>query len=188
VSEKLEPKSSFIKKRYKPGMHKRNKSYTTFFGKLMLQKQRLKAFYRNLKDYQLFNLIKKNISFNNYQERIIKHLESRVDTIMFRSGLFVSVNLVRQLINHRHIKVDDVTVKSPSLILKHGQVISLSETGLAILKRNETKTIRKIPDHIIVNLKEHKIVFNEQFVPKNDNELFFANHISLNDVIRSYRL
>ena len=53
--------------------------------------------------------------------------ESRLDNVVFRSGLVNTLNFARQLVSHKHILVDGKKVNIPSYKVKAGQVISLKE-------------------------------------------------------------
>lgn len=181
-------KSPFNKRKYKPGIHQSVRLYTTFYGKLLVQKQKLKAFYKNMKDYQLFTIIKKYLNQPNYQELIIKKLETRLDSVLFRSGLVKSFGLARQLINHRKVKVNGVYATSPSFSVKNAQKVTFTETGQKIIKESLNETSRKLPNYIFVDLENLTITLNEDNLPKNDQEVFYANKISLDDVIKSYKL
>lgn len=180
-------KSSFNKKKYKPGMHKSTRPYETFYGQLLNQRQKLKAFYVNLKNRQLKSLIKKNINNIEYKATIILNLETRIDTILFRSGL-MGFHEARQFINHRHVSYHGRPITSPSQKIKDHEPISFSNKGVEILKRKEFKSGRNSPTYIHVKHDTLEIIVNINEIPKKETELCFATKINLDQVIRSYRI
>ena len=180
--------SSFNKKKYKPGLHKSTKAYSTFYGKLLNQRQKLKAFYKNLKDKQLKKLVKNNMRYRDYKSKMIKNLESRIDTVLFRSGMIKSFSLARQLINHRHVKYSNRYILSPSQKIINNNPIEFSEVGIKIIKQNLQKIGRSVPGYIHVNHNEFKIIVDITNIPTKESELRFATKINLDQVIQSYRL
>lgn len=56
---------------------------------------------------------------------MLQLLESRLDSIVFRSGLVQSKPQARQLVNHRHFTVNGRIVDIPSYMVKPGDVIAV---------------------------------------------------------------
>ena len=54
-------------------------------------------------------------------------LESRLDNTIYRLGLAPTRRSARQLVVHKHITVNDITVNIPSYSLKPGDVIQVRE-------------------------------------------------------------
>jgi small subunit ribosomal protein S4 len=76
--------------------------------------------------------------FRNYYERatrqkgisgetLLKLLESRLDNVIYRLGLAPSRNSARQLILHRHFRVNGRIVNVPSFLLRPNDVIEVQE-------------------------------------------------------------
>lgn len=179
--------SSFNKKKYKPGMHKSTVPYQTFYGKLLNQRQKLKAFYANLKDKQLKNLIRKSMSHKDYKIRLIKSLESRIDTILFRSGLVISMGLARQLINHKHVIYQKKYIASPSQKINNNDPINFSNKGIEIIKKHINKIGRSSPSYMFIKEDDFSITVDTSQIPTKESELCFATKINVDHVIRSYR-
>ena len=57
-------------------------------------------------------------------------LESRLDNVVYRSGLAETRRMARQLVNHGHFTVDGIKTDIPSYKLKAGQVIKVKENKL----------------------------------------------------------
>jgi small subunit ribosomal protein S4 len=65
---------------------------------------------------------------------LLKLLERRLDSVLFRGGLARTRPMARQLITHGHVTVDGKKVDIPSFLVQPGMVISVDETA------------RKMPD------------------------------------------
>lgn len=58
---------------------------------------------------------------------LLKFLESRLDCIVYRLGFAPTIPSARQLINHRHILVNNKIVNIPSFLCEKGDIISVKE-------------------------------------------------------------
>jgi small subunit ribosomal protein S4 len=84
-------------------------------------------------------------------ENLLRLLECRLDNIVFRLGFTSSINQARQLVRHRHIRVNGRCVNIPSYQVKVGDRISLDEKSkdLEIVKvAREKAKERGIPPWI----------------------------------------
>ena len=72
-------------------------------------------------------------------ENLLAILEQRLDNVVFRLGFGMTRREARQLVNHGHVTVNGRKVNIPSLQVKPGMVISLTEKG---------KSMQKIKDNI----------------------------------------
>ena len=57
-------------------------------------------------------------------------LESRLDNVIFRSGLAQTRRLARQLVTHAHFSVDGKNTNIPSYSIKPGQIIKLKDSKI----------------------------------------------------------
>ncbi|CAG8843547.1 1989_t:CDS:2, partial [Racocetra persica] len=86
--------------------------------------------------------------------------ESRLDNIIFRSGLVSTLRCARQWVNHKHFLVDGKTVNIPSFKVEPGQVISLKKEKMAenkLVKNNLEQNI-KFPSYL--NFDKQKFTIN----------------------------
>ena len=70
-------------------------------------------------------------------ENLVKVLERRLDNVVYRFGLAPSRKSARQLILHRHFRVNNKLVNIPSYLLKAGDIIQV---------KDKSKTLRVIHD------------------------------------------
>ena len=76
-------------------------------------------------------------------------LERRLDNVVYRLNLATSRAQARQLVTHRHFRVNGKNVNIPSFIVKPGDVISIGERSLKspVFEANlEVARSRRPPD------------------------------------------
>lgn len=123
------PKCPFEKGRgYPPGQHgKIRGGKTTDYGLQLREKQKLKRIY-GLMERQFRNYFKKAERMKGITgENLLVMLERRLDNVVFRLGFATSRRFARQLVVHRHFKVNDRIVDRPSYLVKVGDVIELKQ-------------------------------------------------------------
>jgi small subunit ribosomal protein S4 len=124
------------KKPYPPGQHGNTKKRAKMsdYGRQLLEKQRLRLQY-NVSEKQLRNYFAKAASMTgNTGDILVQLLESRLDSIIYRSGFTRSVYASRQMVTHGHILVNGKRVTIPSYKVLPNDVVSLT----AKMKKNET--------------------------------------------------
>jgi small subunit ribosomal protein S4 len=116
----------FEKRPYPPGPHGRSRRRTeSDYAVRLREKQRLRAQY-GLREKQLvraFAVAKKREGLTG--EALVEFLETRLDSLVLRSGLARTIYQARQVVVHRHILVDGKIVDRPSFQVKPGQVIQV---------------------------------------------------------------
>ncbi len=113
---------------YPPGQHGLSRrAKVSEYGVQLREKQKIKRSY-GLLETQFRNYFEKATSQKGRTgENLIKLLERRLDTVVFRLGFASSRKQARQLITHRHIIVNNVPVDIPAYLLKAGDVIQIKE-------------------------------------------------------------
>lgn len=100
----------------------------TSYGKQLIEKQKVRFTYA-ISEKQFVNYVREVIEKNssNPSEALFGILESRVDSVVLRSG-FVPTRLAsRQAVSHGHITVNGRRITIPSYRLKVGDVVSIRE-------------------------------------------------------------
>lgn len=135
------------KKKDKPGQHGKANSdgnkKTSEYGLRLQEKQKLKFNY-GLSESQLFLYIKEARRRKGITGLILLQLlEMRLDVICFTLGFAPTIANARQLINHRHIMVNEKIVNVPSFQCRLNDIISIkkSQTSQNIIQNN-LKNIR----------------------------------------------
>jgi small subunit ribosomal protein S4 len=102
------------------------------YGKQLLEKQRLKAYYGVL-EKQFSRYVEKAVKSREITgEALVKLLECRLDNMVYRMGFASSIRQARQMVSHGHILVNNEKIDRPSYELKVGDEISLREKSKAI--------------------------------------------------------
>ncbi len=113
---------------YPPGQHGiSRRSKVSEYGIQLREKQKIKRQY-GLLETQFRNYFEKaNKSKGITGDNLVKILESRLDNVVYRIGFASSRKQARQLIRHRHIAVNGISVDIPSYILGAGDIIQIKD-------------------------------------------------------------
>jgi small subunit ribosomal protein S4 len=120
-------KCSFDRRPYPPGMHGQRRAKVTEFGVRMREKQKVRRIY-GLLEAQFRGYFeaadrKKGVTGEN----LLNLLERRLDSTVYRMGLGATRTDARQLVRHRHVKVNGRTVNIPSFLVRPGDKITIDE-------------------------------------------------------------
>ncbi|MBC8180770.1 30S ribosomal protein S4 [candidate division KSB1 bacterium] len=138
-------KCPFEKKGYAPGQHGKTRRFKqSEYGVQLREKQKVRRIYGIL-EAQFRNYFAKADQMKGITgENLLKLLESRLDTVVYRLGFAPSRKTARQLVRHRHFMVNDRLVDIPSYSVKVGDVVKVRDKSK---KLNVIHTsLRKIKD------------------------------------------
>ena len=127
----LENGKDLAKRPYAPGQHGagRRKKISEY-GIQLQEKQKIRFMY-GLNEKQFRRLFDRASKLKGvHGENFLKLLESRLDNLVYRTGLSTTRRGARQLVNHGHILVNGSKVDIPSYSCKPGDVISVKENSL----------------------------------------------------------
>ena len=151
------PKSPFNTRNYPPGQHgQAKKGKPTDYGIQLNAKQKLKAYYGNINERQFRNIYRKAINKRgDSTENLVGLLETRLDTIIYRSKFAPTVFAARQLINHGHFKVNKRKVNVSSYRVKEDDIIEIKEKSksLNIIEGSLGNKEREVPEYIQLDSK-----------------------------------
>ena len=123
----------------------------TEYGVRLEEKQKLKFNY-GLTESQLYRYVKEARRRQGVTGLILLQLlEMRLDTLCFTLGFAKSITQARQLVNHRHITVNNKIVSIPSFQCRINDIISVKEkTSSKILIENNIKhnQVKNLPNHL----------------------------------------
>jgi len=122
------PKCPVALRPYSPGQHgPLSFSKMSEYGKQLREKQKVKKIY-GLSENQLKNYYQKaSKKSGDTSENLSSTLETRLDSVIFRSGFISSRSTVRQKISHRFFLVNDKIVDIPSIRLSGKDVIKIKD-------------------------------------------------------------
>ena len=139
------PDSSLEKKNYPPGQHgpNRRRGKQSEYAIQLMEKQKAKYTYGIL-ERQFSNMFKEaSRSKGITGENLLQLCESRLDNVIFRLGLAPSRRAARQLVGHKHFKVNGNVTNIASFILKEGDVIEVREKSKSLEIFNESLASRR---------------------------------------------
>ena len=128
-------KCGIERRRYGPGQHGQTRKKQSEFAVQLREKQKVRLMYGMLE--RQFSLY---MEAANKQKKVptglklLQLCETRMDSIVYRSGLVPSRAQARQLIRHGHFLVDGKKAGIPSFTLKAGQVVSVKEGSKQLVK------------------------------------------------------
>lgn len=144
----LENKKEFSrgKKRITPpGQHGVKRKRVSTYALQNQEKQKLRFLY-GLRERQLHNLFAKlKKKKGDISDNLLINLESRLDNLVFRSGLVNTRRMARQWVNHGHFLLNGKEVDIPSHEVKPESIISLKKTVMKENRIIKTNLEQNIP-------------------------------------------
>ena len=119
---------------YAPGQHGRLRRKFTDFGNQLREKQKVKRIYgileKQCRNYFRKASRQKGVTGDNF----LFLLERRLDNVVFRLGFATSRNEARQLVTHRHFKVNGKLVDIPSFLVNLGDIVEPKEKSKKVVR------------------------------------------------------
>lgn len=160
------------KRTTRPGQHGTKRVKLTNYGQQLNEKQKLMFLY-GMNDRQfrrLFMIAKKQKGATTLN--LLRVLESRLDSLVYRAALAPTRRSARQLVTHGHVLVNGKKVNIPSIIINVGDKISIAEKSKDLVLITEVKT--QPADFIKLNKSaltaEYIRVPEREELPENINE------------------
>jgi small subunit ribosomal protein S4 len=118
-------KCAIERRNYPPGQHGLNRGKLTPFGVQLREKQKAKRIYglleQQFRKYFAWAEGEKGVTGEN----LLKLLERRLDSVVFRLGFAASRREARQMVAHGHIQVGGRKVTVPSYLVRVGEEVAL---------------------------------------------------------------
>ena len=172
---------------YGPGQHgPKGVRRRSDYGVQLREKQKLKGYYGNIGEKQFRNIYKEAFAQKgDTSENLLVLLESRLDAIVYRANFVSTVFAARQVVNHKHVKVNGKIVNIPSYRCKPGDEIVVKEKSRSIplIVDSIQKVERDVPEYLSLNQKEFKVSYTRY--PSSD-EIPFATIMSPASVVEFY--
>lgn len=127
-------KCAFSRRSYAPGQHGQGRKKISNYGLQLREKQKAKRIYGILEGQFRRYYEKAERQRGIAGENLLKLLEMRLDSVIYKLGYGNSRNEARQLVTHGHFLVNGKKVDIPSYGLKVGDVVSVSEKSRATEK------------------------------------------------------
>jgi small subunit ribosomal protein S4 len=154
------PKCPIEKGRPPPGEHGRGRVRESEYLLQLREKQKAKRFYglleKQFRGYYTEAARSKGVT----GEELMRICESRLDNVVYRSGLAMNRSMGRQLVTHGHFQVNGRKVNIPSYRLKPGDVIEVrgrSRNIGRIIENASYAAGRMIPEWLTSDLKQLRV-------------------------------
>ena len=153
----------FDRRPYPPGEHGRGRIRESQYLVQLREKQKLRFMYGVL-EKQFRRYYKEAARQTGITGTVLLQiLESRLDNVVYRSGLASTRPQARQLVNHGHFLVNDKRVDIPSYQVRKDDVVSVKERSheiLPIMIAIDTGD-RTVPEWMDVNVDERTITIQD---------------------------
>jgi small subunit ribosomal protein S4 len=153
----------FDRRPYPPGEHGRGRIRESQYLIQLREKQKLKFIYGVL-EKQFRRYYKEAARQSGITGNVLLQiLETRLDNVVYRSGLASTRPQARQLVNHGHFLVNGKRVDIPSYQVRKDDVVSVKERSLEILPIMMAIDTgdRTVPEWMDVNTQERTITIRD---------------------------
>lgn len=149
------------------------------------EKQKLR-FHYGITERQLLNYVRiARKAKGSTGQVLLQLLEMRLDNVIFRLGMAPTIPGARQLVNHRHILVNNRIVNIPSYRCKPQDFITIKDrqkSQAMIIKNIDFSQKSKVPNHLTFNSLEKKGLVNQildqESIGLKINELLVVEYYS----------
>ncbi len=130
----ISPKAAKMKNSNPPGQHGAARKKLSEYALQLAEKQKVRRIY-GLVEKQFRRTYEKAVRRQGVTGTILlQFLESRVDNILYRSGLATTRPQARQLISHGHIEINGHKVDIASYKMKPGDLLAIREKSKTLAK------------------------------------------------------
>ena len=150
-------------KNYRPGQHgPTGRVKTSDYGIHLHAKQIVKSHYGRVTEKQFRNTFALATKMKcNTAENFAGLLEKRIDMVVYRLNLAPSIFAARQLVSHKHVKLNGKKVNIASLRVKEGDLIELKDSSkqIIICAESAKKIERSVPGYLSLDADAMSGVF-----------------------------
>ena len=173
------PKCALSRRAYAPGQHGQGRKKVSEYGLQLLAKQQAKRYYGVLENQfaHYFELASKQSG--QAGENLLRILESRLDNVVYRSGLASSRKEARQLVRHGHYTLNGHKANIPSILLKAGDVVAVADKSRQNEKLKaviEANSAHPVPTWMSFDPEKMTVVIN-QLPNREDIDLDVEEHL-----------
>jgi small subunit ribosomal protein S4 len=169
----------------RPGQHGATSKKLTQYAMRLEEKQKLRFNY-GLSEKQLINYVKQAKRIKGATGNILLQLlEMRLDNLVFRLGMAPTIAAARQLVNHKHILLNQLCVSIPSYQCEPGDILAIKDLKTSkdlVNVHLESPALSNIPQHLDFDKKNltAKVlgIVDREWVALKLNELFVIEYYS----------
>lgn len=172
-------KCALSRRGYAPGQHGQSRKKVSEYGLQLREKQKTRRFYGVLEGQfaKYFEMAERKPGITG--ENLLSILECRFDNVVYRAGFASSRKEARQLVRHNHFVINGKKANIPSILIKQGDVIAVSESSKTSDKIKavvEANSAKPVPKWLDAN-KEQMTVTVVELPKREDIDLDVAEHL-----------
>ena len=170
------PSKALEKKNYGPGQHgnSRRRGKQSEYAIQLAEKQKTKYTFGVLEKQFALTFDKAARKKGITGENLLKFLEARLDNTVYRLGIAPTRRSARQLVGHRHIRVNGIVTNVASCQMKPGDVIEVREKSKSLELITDSLAGKKSFSWLEWNSAEYKGTFlnypERSDIPENIKE------------------
>src|SRR5213080_3078100 len=149
------PKCAIERRAVPPGQHgQARRRKTSDYGLQLRAKQKARRTYGLLEQQfrRYFEMAEREGGVTGLN--LLRHLELRLDNVVYRLGLGSSRKQARQLVSHRHFEVNGRTVNIPAFQVKPGDEVKVKTSDGVFDVALESSKVRPVPSWLSFNTDE----------------------------------
>ncbi len=148
---------------YPPGDHGRGRIRESDYLIQLREKQKLRTMYGVLEKQfrRYYHMAARQPGVTG--ENLLRLLETRLDNVVWRSGLAATRPQARQLVNHGHFEVNGSKVDIPSYHVRKNDVVTIKEASkeLLVVQHSVDTLGFTIPEWLDVDHNSRKVVIRD---------------------------
>lgn len=170
------PSKALEKKNYPPGQHgnARRRGKKSEYAMQLAEKQKAKYTYGVLEKQFALTFDRAARKKGVTGENLLKFLEARLDNTVYRMGIAPTRRAARQLVGHKHIRVNGVVTNIASFQCRPGDVVEVREKSKSIELITDSLSTSKAFSWLEWNSEEDKGTFlnypERSEIPENIQE------------------
>lgn len=177
---------TFAKKNCRPGEHGADtKGKMSDYKTQLTAKQKIRFFY-NMSEKQFRNLFNRAVkSKADTILAFLQLLESRLDMVVYRADMAPTIFSARQLVTHKHVKVNGKTVNIPSYLVQPGDVIEIKDKSksMSLIVDALEKMERDVPVYLKLDKDAKKV---EYIATPLITDVVYPFEVELNSIVELY--
>ena len=150
---------------FQPGQHGQRRGRLSDYATQLREKQKVRRIYGILEDQFRLYYQSADSRKGATGENLLQSLESRLDSVVYRMGFAASRNEARQLVRHKAISVNGVTVTIPSYQVNPSDEVAVQESSrnqLRIQSAMDVASQRGFVEWVDVDTKKFSGVFKSR--------------------------
>jgi small subunit ribosomal protein S4 len=150
------PKCPVEKRPFPPGQHGRGRKRDSEYLLRLREKQKARRIYGVLEKQFRHYYDRAARQKGATGENLLRLLERRLDSVVFRAGFAQSRDDARQLVLHRHVLLNGKITKTPSILVRPGDAVAVKEKSkgaVRVLEARERAQSRTMPGWLNVDLE-----------------------------------